>query len=168
MAQNYECVLLLKPTLTDEIVQGYLDQFSKIITDNQAELLHVQRSKKRKLEYEIAGHREAIFAIFYFRTAKGAGAIIQELERQVRIVEDMMREMTVKVPELRIIDIVRLETVPPTREEYRRSRYAAAQATVTASIEPKQAEEPAQPAEAADEPQTDETPAAPAEEPAAQ
>ena len=56
---------------------------------------------------------------------RSAGEIVKEFERQVRINEDLIREMTVQVPELRVIDITRLEAVPMTsREEHRRARYA--------------------------------------------
>ena len=108
MAYNYECALLMDPTLPDETVRGYLDQFSKNITDRGGEVVHVQTWGKRRLEYPIEGHNEAIYAFLYFRI-ENAGELIIELERQVRINENLLREMTVKVPELKI-------TQPPTGE----------------------------------------------------
>jgi len=106
MAYNYECALLMDPTLPDETVRGYLDQFSKNITDRGGEVVHVQTWGKRRLEYPIEGHNEAVYAFLYFRI-ENAGELIIELERQVRINESLLREMTVKVPELKI-------TQPPT------------------------------------------------------
>ena len=135
MAQNYECVLLLTPTLSDEAVQGYQDLFSKIITDNNGEVVHVQRAPKRRLEYAIGKQREAVFVIFYFR-ADSVGLMAQEFERQIRINDDLLREMTVKVPELRVIDISRLDARPFGGDDHRRGRYGGHAAPAHAPVEP--------------------------------
>lgn len=121
MAQNYECVLLLNPTLSEEAIQGYQDQFSKLIVGINGEVLHVQRSNKRRLEYVIGKQREAVFLIFYFRAEK-IGSVVQEFERQVRINDDLLREMTVKVPEFKVIELSRFEAQPFSGGGYRRSR----------------------------------------------
>jgi len=147
MAQNYECVLLLKSTLSDEALQGHQDQFAKIITDHGGEVVHLQRTPKRRLEYAIDKQREAVYAIFYFR-ADAAGAMVQEFERQVRINDDLLREMTVKVPELRIIDLARLDARP--FDDARRGRYGASHPAPAPPAPAQPAEQtPAQPAEQA-------------------
>lgn len=101
MAQNYECALLLKPSLTDEQVQGWLTQFSKFITDRQGEVVQAQVWGKRRLEFPIGGEKEAIYTFIYFRM-ETAGDLVVEFERQVRINEVLLREMTVQVPELKV------------------------------------------------------------------
>jgi small subunit ribosomal protein S6 len=106
MAYNYECALLMDPKLSDDAVRGYLDQFSKNITDRGGEVVHVQTWGKRRLEYSIEGRNDAIYAFLYFRI-KEAGELVAEFERQVRINDNLLREMTVRVPELKI-------TQPPT------------------------------------------------------
>jgi small subunit ribosomal protein S6 len=107
MAQNYECALLLNPGLSDEEVQNWLTQFSKFITDRQGEVLQTQVWGKRRLEYPILRQKEAIFAFIYFRMEKSAGDLVVEFERQVRINDVLLREMTVQVPALKVCN-------PPT------------------------------------------------------
>jgi small subunit ribosomal protein S6 len=102
MAQNYECALLLNPGLTDEEVQNWLTTFSKFITDRAGEVLQTQVWGKRRLEYAIDRNKEAIYAFIYFRMEKTAGDLVVEFERQVRINEVLLREMTVQVPELKV------------------------------------------------------------------
>ena len=101
MAQNYECALLLNPGLSDEEVQNWLTTFSKFITDRAGEVLQTQVWGKRRLEYAIAHQKEAIYAFIYFRM-ESAGDLVVEFERQVRINEVLLREMTVIVPELKV------------------------------------------------------------------
>ncbi|HUT25640.1 MAG TPA: 30S ribosomal protein S6 [Sumerlaeia bacterium] len=105
MAQNYEFVLLLDPDLPQSSVQEYQDQFSKIITDHDGEVVHIQTWGKKRLEYEIVRKKEAIFVIFYFRMQTVSAKPIEEFERQVRINDDLLRGMTVKVPVLKILNL---------------------------------------------------------------
>jgi small subunit ribosomal protein S6 len=102
MAQNYECALLLHPGLSDEEVQNWLTNFSKLITDRKGEVLQTQVWGKRRLEYPILREKEAIYAFIYFRMEKSAGDLVVEFERQVRINDSLLREMTVQVPELKV------------------------------------------------------------------
>ncbi|NQU42690.1 30S ribosomal protein S6 [bacterium] len=103
MAENYETALLLAPTLSDEEVQSHIDIFSNHITSRGGEVVHVQKWGRRHLEYQIAGHSEAIYMFLYFRI-DGAGSLVEEFERLVRITESLLREMTVKVAELKIVE----------------------------------------------------------------
>mgnify|MGYP006312600593 CR=1 FL=1 len=83
MAQNYECVLLMDPELSDEAVQEYVEQVTKIITDQQGEVVHTKAWGRRKLEYPISGHPEANFVILHFRSEETAGEVVNEVERLV-------------------------------------------------------------------------------------
>lgn len=103
MAQNYECALLLQPALSDDEVKTYLDRFSNEITSREGEVVHTQVWGKRSLEYPIKRQTDAIFAFLYFRM-ETAGDMVAEFERQVRINDDLLREMTIKVPELNILN----------------------------------------------------------------
>ena len=113
MAQNYECMLLLEPSLDEATVQSHLEQFTNRITQHGGELLHTQMWGNRRLEYPILGQTEAIFAILHFRM-DSAGALVEEFERLVRITDGLLREMTVKVPELKI-----MEAQPPLWSDLR-------------------------------------------------
>ena len=104
MTQDYECILLLDPALPEEAIQGYHDQVGKIVTDGGGEVTHQQKWGKRRLQYPIDRKNEAFYLLTCFRLASGGGQIVEELERQVRINDDLLRELTVKVPELKIMD----------------------------------------------------------------
>jgi small subunit ribosomal protein S6 len=103
MAQNYESIVLMDPTLADTSVQDYIGKFSQEIVSRGGEIVQTQVWGKRRLAYPIAHRDEAIYAILYFRIEK-AGNLVDELERIVRINDELLREMTVKVPELRMVN----------------------------------------------------------------
>ncbi len=108
MTQIYETVLLMHPTLDDDGVETYQEQFSKIITDGGGEILHAQKWGKRRLQYPIARQTEAFYILICFKMdAKDGGAVVEEFERQVRINDELLREMTVKVKAAKVMD-------PPT------------------------------------------------------
>lgn len=104
MTQNYECVLLMDPALSEEAVQGYHDQVGKIVTDAGGEVTHMQKWGKRRLQYPLGRKNEAFYVLTCFRLESGGGKVIEEFERQVRINDDLLRELTVKVDELKIMD----------------------------------------------------------------
>lgn len=104
MSQNYECVVLLDPSLADDAVQGYMDQFSTILTNAGGEVTHTQMWGKRSLSYPINRKKDAYYFLLCFKMEAGAGPVIEEFERQVRINDNILREMTVKVDKLRIAD----------------------------------------------------------------
>jgi small subunit ribosomal protein S6 len=135
MAQNYEFVLLLDPDLPQSRVQEYQDQFSKIITDHDGEVVHIQTWGRKRLEYQIVRRKEAIFVIFYFRMETVSAKPIEEFERQVRINDDLLRGMTVKVPELKILNL-------PAAESARDGRAASSPSTASAPRGESQAETP--------------------------
>ncbi|MFP4381515.1 MAG: 30S ribosomal protein S6 [Candidatus Sumerlaeia bacterium] len=103
MAQNYECALLMDPSLSEDQVSTHLDNFSQQITDRGGEIVHKQVWGQRRLEYPIKGRSEAIYSFLYFRM-DSAQNLVDEFERQVRIQDTLLRELTVKVSELKIVE----------------------------------------------------------------
>ena len=146
MAQNYECVLIMDPALSEDAVQALQNQFSKLISDRGGEVVHTKSWGKRRLAYPIERKREGIYVIIYFRFEMSAKGLVDEIERQVRINDQLLREMTVKVPELKID-----ENPPPEftfRREYRSPRPYRGAGPSRAPISEREAPEAAAPEEA--------------------
>jgi len=101
MAQNYETVLIMDPNLSEDQVKEYTEQFSKEITERGGNVLQTQNWGKRRLEYSIQKKTHAIYTIIYFELDNG-GNLVEEFERTVRISDDLLRELTVKVPGLHV------------------------------------------------------------------
>ncbi len=57
------------------------------------EILAVEKWDKRRLAYEVAGKREGLYILMYFR---GEPAVATELDRVMKISEDVMRHLIVR------------------------------------------------------------------------
>jgi len=90
---NYETLYVLKPTLTDEETAANIAKIEEILVKNGAEILATDKMGMRKLAYPIEKHERGIYTIVYF---KAEGTLINELERNLKFNEDVIRYLTVR------------------------------------------------------------------------
>ena len=88
--RNYECMFILKPDLDEEVIQQTIDRYSLIITNGQGEMVSVDKWGKRRLAYEINDLFEGYYVLMMF---KSEPAVVNELDRVMKISDDMMRFM---------------------------------------------------------------------------
>jgi small subunit ribosomal protein S6 len=91
---HYESMVLLKPSLTDEEVNGMTEKLNGLIARLGGKVTQVASWGKKKLAYEIDKEKKAVYLIFRF---DGGGTLVRELERACRLDEQVMRVMTVAV-----------------------------------------------------------------------
>ncbi len=94
--RQYETMVLLSPDLEEEAVEERIAKFEKHITDNEGEILNVERLGKKRLAYEINDQRHGIYFVV---TYKSEDAIIKDIERQLRLDDDSWRFITVRMDE---------------------------------------------------------------------
>ncbi len=99
----YECVLLLKPTLSDEESASVVGKFEKIVGDRNGTVHATQRLGKKKLAYELKKERKAEYVILYIELPNASDEL--ELERNARLDERVLKSMILKRKKL---------LVPPT------------------------------------------------------
>jgi len=88
--RNYECMYILKPDLDEEAIQQTIDRYSQIVTDGQGEMVSVDKWGKRRLAYEIKDLFEGYYVLLVF---KSEPAVVSELDRVMKISDDMLRFM---------------------------------------------------------------------------
>lgn len=91
---HYEAMVLLKPSLTDEEVNGMTEKLNSVITRLGGQVTQVASWGKKKLAYEINKEKKATYVIFRF---DAGGTVVKELDRACRLDEHVMRIMTVAV-----------------------------------------------------------------------
>ena len=92
----YETMYILRPDMGDEAVDQTIEKYQTILRDNGAEIVETQHRGKRRLAYEIGKHREGIYVQMNY---KGDGSQIAQMERAMRLTEDVIRYLTVKQDE---------------------------------------------------------------------
>lgn len=96
MITKYETVYILEPSY-DEVKAGeFSDKVSGWLKDLGAEVVEVQKWGKRRLAYEVRKRRDGVYTMIVWN---GGAGNVKEIERRLRLEEDIMRALTtVHVP----------------------------------------------------------------------
>ncbi len=90
---NYETLYVLKPTLTDEETTANIAKIEEILVKNGAEILATNKMGMRKLAYPVEKNERGVYTIVYF---KAEGRVINELERNLKFNEEVIKYLTVR------------------------------------------------------------------------
>lgn len=88
-------MLIVIPELDEEQVQNTVSRFQTVITRTGGEASEPRFWGKRRLAYEIDNRNDAFYVVMEFTT--GERTLI-ELKRILRVSDDVMRNMIVKLP----------------------------------------------------------------------
>ncbi len=91
--KHYELLFVVKPTLTEEEVQGRLEFFKDVLTKNGAEIKTVDEMGVRKLAYEIEKAERGYYFVVYFTAPPVA---MEEVLRNLRLDENVLRFLNIK------------------------------------------------------------------------
>jgi len=94
--RDYEVVYIIKPGFDDEKYNAIVERYNTLIQNNGGEIVKVDLWGKRRLAYEIEKLREGYYVLVQF---KAETALPEELERNLKIADDIMRYLVVKIPE---------------------------------------------------------------------
>jgi len=94
MSREYETVYVLKADLPEARLVRVKEKISKIISDQGGEIITEKDWGKRALAYKI---EKASYGHYFFLNYKGDGAFIAELERILKLEEDVIRFLTMKL-----------------------------------------------------------------------
>lgn len=89
----YEGMYIISATLSDDARNKALEKIKKGITDRGGEILKIHEQGRRRLAYEIDGHREGYYYLVYFNSKP---ASISELWQDYHLNEDLVRFVTLR------------------------------------------------------------------------
>ena len=92
----YEHVFLARQDLSQAQVDALAGAAAEIVEQNGGKVAKTETWGLKNLAYKIDRNRKAHFVLL---NIEGPGAVVEELERQTRINEDVIRYMTVRVEE---------------------------------------------------------------------
>jgi small subunit ribosomal protein S6 len=92
--RRYELMLVLRPDTPDDRSQALIDRTTRLIVDSGGQIVKVAPWGRRRLAYEISGLREGSYHIIVFEST---GEILGELERSLRITEDVLRHLIIRI-----------------------------------------------------------------------
>jgi len=150
--RDYEAVYIVDPTLDNEQLQPIIEKYRQVVADNGGEVVSAAVWEKRRLAYEVKGRTEGIYIVMKF---KGEPTTASELERLMKLAEDVMRHLIVRDEEPK-------GAAPQTELRPRETTAAVAQ-PVESQPEEVQEEAPVEPAEALPEEVAEQAPEEPVE-----
>ena len=89
----YELLYIIRPDLDEEATTALVDRLGGLVTSNGGDNLTVEKWGKRRLAYEIEDYKEGQYILMNF---EGEGRTSQEIERVMKISEDVIRFLTVR------------------------------------------------------------------------
>ncbi len=94
--RQYDMVFLVVPEKDEAGAQGVVEEFRKLLVDNGATIEKDETMGRRRLAYTIKKRNEATYHNFLFR---GSSACVFEVQRKLRLSEDILRYLTVRIDE---------------------------------------------------------------------
>ena len=96
--RTYELMFIVNPDAGDEDVVKLSEGVQKIITGQGGSITKTEMMGKRRLAYEINHKKDGTYVLL---EVEGSGAEIAEVERRMRVNDQILRYMTVRVDEMR-------------------------------------------------------------------
>ncbi len=134
MQRIYEVMFVVRPDLTEEDQEKLLSTLETQIGNAGGTIKSVDKWGKRRLAYEVRNFTDGMYFLI---TLEGEGALIKEVERRLRVTEQVIKFITVRVDE----EQKRLAKVKAIRDKHVRGKG-------TRAAEAAAAEPPAAPAAA--------------------
>jgi small subunit ribosomal protein S6 len=165
--RDYEALWIVDANLTDEELTPVMTRFRELVEANGGQIESFSTwGERRRLAYEVKGRREGTYILMSF---KGEPAVEKELDRVLRLTEQVLRHMIVKL-EPNEVEAARAEREREKARLERAAAQAAAEAAAPAEEAAPEAEAGAAPAEetapVAEAASAEEAPAAAEEAPA--
>ncbi|MGW8169952.1 MAG: 30S ribosomal protein S6 [Sulfurovaceae bacterium] len=89
----YETLFVVKPTLTEQEIASQVTKIKDILTREGAELIATDDMGMRRLAYAVEKQTRGYYTVLYY---KSEGSKIAEIERNLKINEDIIKFLTVK------------------------------------------------------------------------
>jgi small subunit ribosomal protein S6 len=94
LLREYETIYILRPDLTDDEVAGVKEKVANIFSREEGHVLHQDVWGKKKLSYEIKKQPKGIYIHLSYL---GGPATTNEIERNLRLMEPVLKYQTLRV-----------------------------------------------------------------------
>jgi len=147
MSRSYEVMFIVRPDVADEEVDKLVAGFTTTITSGGGAVKNVEKMGRRKLAYMVRKFNDGNYVLL---TIEADGAGVLELERRLRVTEQVIKFITVRMDEEEK-RLAKVKALRGTRRKLSAEPAAApapaavpAAAPVAAAAAPAEAAEPVQ------------------------
>ncbi|HUR33900.1 MAG TPA: 30S ribosomal protein S6 [Vicinamibacterales bacterium] len=114
--RQYELIYILPPETAEQQAAEMHDQVADVVARLHGQIEKTENWGRRKLAYEIGHHKDGVYVL---EVINGSGELMKELDRRLKVIDQVMRHMIVRVDEeKRVVD--RTRTKRQSESERRR------------------------------------------------
>src|ERR671931_546655 len=94
--RQYELIYILPPDTTEQQASDLHGQIDAVVSRMNGRIEKTDNWGRRKLAYEIAHQKEGVYVL---EVINGSGDLMKELDRRLRVMDQVIRHMIVRVDE---------------------------------------------------------------------
>jgi small subunit ribosomal protein S6 len=114
MQRIYEVMFIVRPDMVEEDLDKLVSTMESQVSTAGGTVKNLERMGKRRLAYTVRRFNDGIYILL---TLEGAGGVIHEVERRLRVTEPVIKFLTVRIDE----EQKRLDKVKKIRESRRKA-----------------------------------------------
>jgi small subunit ribosomal protein S6 len=114
--RQYELVYILPPDTTEQQVAELHAEVEAVVSRLNGIIEKTENWGRKRLAYEIGHHKEGVYVL---DVINGSGELMKELDRRLRVMDQVIRHMVVRVDEETKV-VERTQTKRRTESERRR------------------------------------------------
>jgi len=114
--RQYELVYILPPDTTEQQAAELHEQIAAVVARMHGAIEKSENWGRKKLAYDIGRHKEGVYVL---DVINGSGELMKEIDRRLRVMEQVVRHMIVRVDEEKKV-VERTRTMRQTASERRR------------------------------------------------
>jgi len=128
MNRSYEVMFIVRPDMADEDLNKLISTLESSVT-SAGGAAKSEVWGKRRLAYKVAKFNDGIFVLFMI---EGPGAVVREVERRLRVTEQVIKFITVRTDE----ELKRLDKIKKIRDARKKVSAQSAPVAPEAGTEP--------------------------------
>lgn len=91
----YELMVIIDASLDDDVIDAQVKRVAELVTQRGAEIRSEDRWGKRRFAYEINHQQEGYYVVFELVGGNG----LDQLERSLRLTDEVVRHKVLRIPE---------------------------------------------------------------------
>src|SRR5438132_3197535 len=119
MNRTYELMFIVRPDMPEEEQDKLIATLESAITSSGGAMKKVERMGKRRLAYTVRRFFEGVYILL---TIEGSGGLVHELERRLRVTEQVIKFLSVRIDE----EQKRLDKIKAIKDSRRKASATAA------------------------------------------
>lgn len=96
MNRTYEIMFIVRPDVEEAEIDKLIEGFSANVTNGGGEVKSVEKMGRRRLAYTVRKFNDGIYVLM---TILADGSLVSEIERRLRVSEQVIKFITVRIDE---------------------------------------------------------------------